>query len=42
MNKKIYLILPNIRSAHNVGAMFRVADCFGAEKVFLSGYTPTP
>jgi len=42
MNKKIYLILPNIRSAHNVGAMFRVADCFGIEKVFLSGYTPTP
>lgn len=42
MNKKIYLILPNIRSAHNVGAMFRIADCFGIEKIFLTGYTPTP
>lgn len=42
MNKKIYLILPNIRSAHNVGAMFRIADCFGVEKIFLTGYTPTP
>jgi len=37
-----YLILENIRSAHNVGAMFRTADGAGVDKIFLVGYTPTP
>ncbi|OGH87269.1 MAG: hypothetical protein A2206_03055 [Candidatus Magasanikbacteria bacterium RIFOXYA1_FULL_40_8] len=37
-----YLILPNIRSCHNVGAMFRTADAFGIDKIFLVGYTPAP
>mgnify|MGYP001575256581 CR=1 FL=1 len=37
-----YLILPNIRSAHNVGAMFRTADGCGVTKLFLVGYTPSP
>lgn len=37
-----YLILENIRSAHNVGSMFRTADAAGVTKVFLTGYTPTP
>jgi tRNA G18 (ribose-2'-O)-methylase SpoU len=36
------LILPNIRSAHNVGAMFRTADGAGVDKIFLTGYTPLP
>ena len=40
--KKFYLILPNIRSCHNVGAMFRTADAFGVDKIFLVGYTPAP
>ena len=38
----MYLILPNIRSCHNVGAMFRTADAFGIEKLFLVGYTAHP
>lgn len=37
-----YIILHNIRSAYNVGAIFRTADASGVTKVFLSGYTPTP
>jgi len=37
-----YLILENIRSAYNVGAMFRTADGAGVSKIFLCGYTPTP
>ena len=37
-----YLILPDIRSAHNVGAMFRTADGAGVSKVFLTGYSPRP
>jgi tRNA G18 (ribose-2'-O)-methylase SpoU len=37
-----YIILENIRSAHNVGAVFRTADGAGVSKIFLVGYTPTP
>mgnify|MGYP001595463887 CR=1 FL=1 len=37
-----YLILDNIRSAHNVGAIFRTADGAGISKVFLLGTTPCP
>ncbi|MCD5381604.1 MAG: TrmH family RNA methyltransferase [Candidatus Pacebacteria bacterium] len=36
------LILENIRSAYNVGAIFRTADGAGVQKIFLVGYTPTP
>jgi len=36
------LILPNIRSAHNVGAMFRTDDGAGVDKIYLTGYTPCP
>ncbi|MEY3783693.1 MAG: hypothetical protein RLZZ230_15 [Candidatus Parcubacteria bacterium] len=37
-----YLILENIRSAHNVGSIFRTADGAGVSKIFLIGYTPDP
>ncbi len=40
--KKSFLILHNIRSVQNVGAIFRTADASGVSKVFLSGYTPGP
>jgi 23S rRNA (guanosine2251-2'-O)-methyltransferase len=36
------LILPDIRSVENVGAMFRTADALGINKIYLCGYTPTP
>lgn len=36
------ILLPNIRSAHNVGAMFRTADGAGVDKIYLTGYTPCP
>lgn len=39
---KFIIILPNIRSAHNVGAMFRTADGAGVDKIYLTGYTPCP
>ncbi|MBI1755342.1 TrmH family RNA methyltransferase [Candidatus Azambacteria bacterium] len=35
-------ILHNIRSAHNVGSMFRTADAAGIEKLYLCGITPAP
>ncbi len=39
---EITLILHNIRSTHNVGAIFRTAEGFGVQKIVLSGYTPYP
>jgi len=40
--QEVYLILHNIRSAYNVGSIFRTADAAGVKKVYLCGYTPTP
>src|SRR3989344_8405690 len=40
--QKIILILHNIRSAQNVGAIFRTADAAGVSKIYLTGYTPGP
>jgi 23S rRNA (guanosine2251-2'-O)-methyltransferase len=31
-----------MRSAFNVGSIFRTADTLGAQKIWLCGYTPTP
>ncbi len=36
------LILPDIRSALNVGAIFRTADAVGINKIYLIGCTPRP
>jgi tRNA G18 (ribose-2'-O)-methylase SpoU len=36
------LILDNIRSTHNVGAIFRTADACGVSKIYLIGTTPDP
>lgn len=42
MKKKVHILLPDIRSAYNVGSIFRSADCFGIQKIYLSGTTPAP
>lgn len=42
ISKKNILILHNIRSVENVGAMFRTADAAGINKIYLTGYTPAP
>ncbi|HEX8974491.1 MAG TPA: TrmH family RNA methyltransferase [Patescibacteria group bacterium] len=42
MKKELYLILHDIRSAYNVGAILRSADGAGVFKIFLTGYTPRP
>lgn len=36
------IILPNIRSVHNVGSIFRTADAAGVSKIYLVGVTPDP
>ena len=38
----LILILDNIRSLTNVGAIFRAADGFGVKEIYLCGITPTP
>ncbi len=38
----VSILLHNIRSAMNVGSIFRTADAFRIEKIFLSGYTAIP
>ncbi|HEY4513114.1 MAG TPA: TrmH family RNA methyltransferase [Candidatus Paceibacterota bacterium] len=40
--KETIIILHNIRSVENVGAMFRTADAAGVNKIYLTGYTPAP
>lgn len=37
---KLEVVLHNIRSTYNVGAILRTAEGLGVKKVVLSGYTP--
>lgn len=39
---KLILVLHEIRSAQNVGAILRSAACFGVKEVVMSGITPYP
>jgi tRNA G18 (ribose-2'-O)-methylase SpoU len=39
---EIIVVAHNIRSTHNVGAIFRTSEGFGVSKIILSGYTPYP
>lgn len=38
----LVFVLDNLRSAFNVGAIFRTAECLRVRKIFLCGYTATP
>jgi len=38
----IIVVLDNIRSLNNIGSVFRTADAFLIEKIFLCGITATP
>jgi tRNA G18 (ribose-2'-O)-methylase SpoU len=39
---KVIAVLENIRSAYNVGSVFRTADAFLIESIYISGYTAKP
>jgi len=41
-NLHLEALLDNIRSAWNVGSIFRTADGLGVSKLYLCGITPTP
>jgi len=36
------VVCHNIRSAYNIGSVFRTADGAGTAKIYLTGYTPAP
>ncbi len=38
----ISILVENVRSVYNVGSIFRTADGFGAEKIFITGFTAYP
>lgn len=38
----LIIVLDNVRSMHNVGAVFRTSDAFLIEKIILCGITPQP
>ena len=40
--QSVRIILDNIRSAHNVGSIFRTSDGAGVERIYLCGITPAP
>jgi 23S rRNA (guanosine2251-2'-O)-methyltransferase len=42
MAKQIIVIAHNVRSTHNIGSMFRLADGLAIDKVYLTGYSPHP
>ncbi len=40
--REVWVLLHNIRSAHNVGSIFRTSDAIGVNKILISGYSPRP
>ncbi|UQD55124.1 RNA methyltransferase [Flavobacterium sp. K5-23] len=38
----VILVLDDVRSLHNIGSVFRTADAFLIEKIYLCGITATP
>jgi tRNA G18 (ribose-2'-O)-methylase SpoU len=40
--EKFVVIIDNVRSAHNVGSIFRTSDAAGIKRIYLCGITPTP
>ncbi|HMC98300.1 MAG TPA: RNA methyltransferase [Flavobacteriales bacterium] len=40
--RRVRVVLDDVRSRHNVGSIFRTADGFGVEGMILCGFTPLP
>jgi tRNA G18 (ribose-2'-O)-methylase SpoU len=41
-NYNLVVVCHNIRSAFNIGSIFRTADGAGVAKIYLTGYSPAP
>lgn len=41
-NHRFCFILDRLRSAHNTGNIFRIAEAVGASEIIACGYTPAP
>lgn len=42
LNREVAVLIHDIRSTHNVGSIFRTSDAAGVNKIYLSGFSPTP
>lgn len=42
MKKDVRILLHDIRSVHNVAAIFRTADASAVTRIYISGYSPAP
>ncbi len=42
MKTEVRVLIHDIRSTHNVGSIFRTSDAVGVNKIYLSGFSPTP
>ena len=42
MDRELFIIAHDIRSAHNIGALFRLADGMAVTRLYISGYSPYP
>ena len=40
--ERIAIVLDRLRSAHNTGNIFRIAEAVGAAEIIACGYTPAP
>ncbi len=40
--EKLCIVLDRLRSAHNTGNIFRIAEAVGATEIIACGYTPAP
>ncbi len=42
LERRVTVLLDDVRSRHNVGSFFRTCDAFGVERLLLGGFTPLP
>ena len=42
MKRKVIIVLDRLRSAHNTGNIFRIAEALGASEIVACGCTPVP
>jgi len=42
VKSNIYIVIDNVRSGLNIGSIFRTADAFRVNKIFLTGICPVP